>query len=108
MKHKLGSSCGETSERSERHLDLTELGLDSETAPKSLLRGLSQEIGRYPFTSAVVQRTPDTGRRDCAEPGAILGRHVCVVKHDAGGHAKAPTLPGARQGQMNLREENIR
>jgi hypothetical protein len=102
------SSRSESTKWLERLLDFTEFGLRDQTAAKSLLRRLSQQLGREALTGAVVQRAPRVGRGHRPEPGAILGRHVREVQRDIGGHPEATSAPGAWQHQVHVRRERVR
>ncbi len=81
-------------------MDLTELGFRDQTATKSVLGCLSQQLGRKVLASTVVQRAARIGGGDGAEPRPIPGGHIAMVQHDPLRDAEASTTPGTRQCEM--------
>ena len=72
-----------------------------------LLCGVSQQLGREPLASAVVERPLDGGDRDGAEPGPVLLGDVAVMEDDAFRYAEAAPLPRARERQVKVRGEGV-
>lgn len=101
-------SLSQPAERRERSLDVVEIGRGDEAAAERLPCCLSQQVGGQSLTRAVVERSSRIGHGDRAEPGAIRGRYVRVMKHDVAWHAEAAASPSHREREVHMRGEHVR
>jgi hypothetical protein len=103
----LASSCGESSERLEGALDLTEIGSRHETAADSLLGGLAQQIGGDWLPCTVGECPGWRGHRYGAEPNPLTGGNVRVMEDHTLRNAKPAAAPLGRDRQVQLFRQSI-